>query len=87
LRHKSNDLELNLHSPIQAPILNCFSDAKDFDIFRAGELGDGAADFEHAAVGSALRPSLLTAVSSNFSAASFAAQSRSISLALMCALA
>ena len=33
------------HSPIQASVLNRFGDVRGFKVFRAGEIGDRAADF------------------------------------------
>ena len=49
--YKPNDHPSLLHSSIQAPILNRFGYVTRLDFFRACEIRDGAADFEHAAVG------------------------------------
>ena len=55
--------------------MNRLGDVSGLDLFRAGEVGDGAAGFEDSTVGAgALKPSLLIAVSSNLSASSFTAQ-------------
>jgi len=51
-----------LQSSIQASILNRLGDVGGLDFFGAGQIGDGAADFEDAAIG-ALKPNLLMAVS------------------------
>ncbi len=40
-----------LHSPIQTSILNRLRDVGWLDVFRSFQVGDGAADFEDAAVG------------------------------------
>jgi hypothetical protein len=67
--------------------LNRLGDVGGLDFFGAGEIGDGAADFKDATVGRALRPNLLMAVSSSFSASSFTEQYRLISRAPIWALA
>ena len=40
-----------LKSSVQTPILNRLGDVGGLDFFGAGEVGDGAADFEDPAVG------------------------------------
>jgi hypothetical protein len=44
-------LATTLEPPIQTPILNRLGDVGGLDFFGAGEIGDGAADFEDPAVG------------------------------------
>ena len=63
-----------LQSAIQASVLNRFGDMGGLDVFGAGEVSDGAADLEDAAVGAALKPNLLMAVSRSLSASSFTEQ-------------
>jgi hypothetical protein len=48
-----------LKSPIQASILNRFGDVRGLNFFRAGEVGNGAADFEHSAVGAGAEAELV----------------------------
>ncbi len=40
-----------LGSSIQAPVLNGFGDVRRLNVLGAGKVGDGAGDFQHAAVG------------------------------------
>jgi hypothetical protein len=46
-----HEIKDDLQSPIQAPVLDSFGDVRGLDFFGAGEVGYGAADFEHAVVG------------------------------------
>ena len=47
------------HPPIEAPILDRFGDVGRLDFFRAGKVGDGAADFEHPAIGAGAQAQLV----------------------------
>ena len=48
---QTKDRPYTLHPSIQAPILNRFGDVARLHFLRAGEIRDGTADFEHAALG------------------------------------
>ncbi len=46
--HFSGEIGIGVELPILRPklrYLNRFGDVRGFDVFRAGEIGDGAADF------------------------------------------
>jgi hypothetical protein len=51
IRLNENRLFWFLQSSIQASILNRLGDVGGLDFFGAGEIGDGAAEFEDATVG------------------------------------
>jgi hypothetical protein len=45
ISHISSILARDLHLPIETPILDRFGDVGRFDVFGAGEVGDGSAYF------------------------------------------
>jgi len=49
----------NLKPAVQTPILDRFGDVGGLDFFGAGEVGDGAADFEDPAVGAGAQAQLV----------------------------
>jgi len=54
--------------------MNRLGDVGGLDFFGAGEVGDGAADFEDPTVGAGRSSLIVMAVSSSLSASSFTAQ-------------